>query len=569
MTAQQAFEQWLAFVTDSEKQTLLHMTDKEKEDAFYTELSFGTAGMRGVLGLGLNRMNVYNIRRATQGLAAYLRTLPRAGERGVVIGYDSRRMSDVFAKETALVLCSNGIKALLFDTLRPVPVVSFAIRHLNAVCGVVITASHNPPEYNGYKVYAEDGAQLSPEAARRVTDAIRPLRFADCAPMEESAAKAAGLLQIIGENEVDDAYQRMVQGLITDPDLFKKWGDKLRMVYTPLHGSGNVPVRRALRELGIANLAVVTAQEAPDGAFPTVKAPNPEDPNAFTLAKELAEQVGADVLIGTDPDCDRLGVCVRDGQGRYHTLTGNQIGCLMLHHILSSHRLRGTLPKNGAAVKSIVSTELSRAICDDFGVALFDTLTGFKFIGEKIEQFEKTGEHTFLFGFEESFGYLSSTAVRDKDAVNAAILITEAALAAMDSGITLYDRLQQIARTYGCWQEMVYSFTLPGKDGMQKMQAIMQGLRAAPLAHVGDHAVLAVRDYLAGTRTQNGAVTPLGLPQSDVLYYELAGGHWLCVRPSGTEPKIKLYVSTVGDSAEQAQSRHQALYQAAARLINA
>lgn len=555
MNALSRYEAWLNMVNEDEKRELSAIGGKadEIEDRFYTELSFGTAGMRGVLGMGLNRMNVYNVRRATAGLAEYLKKTPGAPEKGVAIGYDSRRMSDVFALQTALVLASRGVKAYLFDALRPVPLLSYAVRHLECAAGVVITASHNPPEYNGYKVYGADGAQLSPDAADEVTRCIRALTFEECLPMDEGAARSAGLLQTIGNREVDDDYIKMVLSLLAAPGMMKKEGGKLRIVYTPLHGSGNVPVRRALKEAGISNVTVVKEQEAPDGAFPTVKAPNPEDPNAFSLAIPLAEQAGATVIFGTDPDCDRLGVCVKDGQGVFHTLTGNQIGCLMLHHVLSARKKSGNLPQNGAVCKSIVSTELARAICADFGVALYDTLTGFKFIGEKIQRFEETGEHTFLFGFEESYGFLSGTEVRDKDGVNASLLIAEAALMCMTEGVTLYDRLTQIADKYGHWSEKVKSQTLPGKDGLEKIKSMMERLHAEPPKKIGEFTVHAVRDYLKGTRAEGKAVTALDCPKSDVLYFELEGGHWLCIRPSGTEPKIKLYVNTKGQNAKEAE----------------
>lgn len=565
------YQKWLTMFQDDEKLVselqAIKNDEKEKEDRFYTELSFGTAGMRGVLGFGLNRMNIYNVRRATAGLAEHLKKTPGDKERGVAIAYDSRIMSEEFAKETALVLCARGVKAYLFDALRPVPVLSFAVRHLGCAAGVVITASHNPPEYNGYKVYGEDGAQLSPAAADSVTKAIRSIAFADALPMDEHTAKEKGLLTIIGCKEVDDAYIEMVKSLRVAGDLMEKEGGKLKIVYTPLHGSGNVPVRRVLKECGLDNVTVVKEQELPDGRFPTVKAPNPEDPNAFTLAIPLADKVGATVIFGTDPDCDRLGVCVKDGAGIWRTLTGNQIGVLLLHHILSHLKKDGRLPKNGAVCKSIVSTELARTVCSDYGVALLDTLTGFKFIGEKIQQFEETGEHTFLFGFEESFGFLSSTHVRDKDGVNASLLIAEAACACMHEGITLYDRLQEIFKRYGAWSEKVLSLTLPGKDGMAKIKHIMGNLHEKAPETVGEWRVLAVRDYLKGIRVAGNQVKKLDYVPSDVLYFELTGGHWFCIRPSGTEPKIKLYVNTKASSMQEAEEMNKRLMDAARKLL--
>jgi phosphoglucomutase len=543
--------------------------EKEIEDRFYKELSFGTAGMRGVLGAGLNRMNVYNVRRATRGLAKYLLKDPGLAVRGVAIAYDSRRMSPEFAKETALVLCQSGVPAYLFDALRPVPILSFAVRHLSLIAGVAITASHNPPQYNGYKVYGEDGAQLGPEAAQGVTDCIQETAYYDAVPMDEGEALKKGLLHIIGNSEVDDDYIRRVRTLCVQPQLMKEEGGKLSIVYTPLHGSGNVPVRRILKEVGITNVAVVKEQEQPDPNFSTISVPNPEDPAAYKLAMELANQVGADVIFGTDPDCDRLGVAVRDKTGHFQLLTGNQIGCVLLHYILSTRKKLGTLPENGAAVKSIVTTELARAICMDFGVSIFDTLTGFKFIGELIQQFEDTGSHTFLFGFEESYGYLSSTFVRDKDGVNASLLLAEAAVACKAEGITLYDRVQDIFKRYGYYVEKVVSKTLPGKDGLEKMQKIMAGLRTNPPRELAGIPILKQRDYLTGiSMDTQGNKTHMGLPESDVLYYELSGGHWVCIRPSGTEPKIKLYVNTCAREENVSQALNDALIKSSEALLS-
>jgi phosphoglucomutase len=543
--------------------------EKEIEDRFYKELSFGTAGMRGVLGAGLNRMNVYNVRRATRGLAKYLLKNPGLAVRGVAIAYDSRRLSPEFAKETALVLCQSGVPAYLFDALRPVPILSFAVRHLKCIAGVAITASHNPPQYNGYKVYGEDGAQLGPEAAQGVTDCIRETAYFDAVPMDEGEALNKGLLHIIGNREVDDEYIQRVRTLCVQPELMKKEGGKLSIVYTPLHGSGNVPVRRILKEVGITNVAVVKEQEQPDPNFSTISVPNPEDPAAFKLAMNLANQVGADVIFGTDPDCDRLGVAVRDKTGQFLLLTGNQIGCVLLHYILSTRKRLGTLPKNGAAVKSIVTTELARAISMDFGVTMYDTLTGFKFIGELIQQFEDTGSHTFLFGFEESYGYLSSTFVRDKDGVNASLLLAEAAVACKAEGITLYDRVQDIFKRYGYYVEKVVSKTLPGKDGLEKMQKIMDQLRQNPPRELAGIPILAQRDYLTGIRTDTqGNKKHMGLPESDVLYYELSGGHWVCIRPSGTEPKIKLYVNTCAREENESQALNDTLIRSSEELLS-
>ena len=566
-----SYEQWLRdFAQDEDTVKDLQAIagdEKEIEDRFYTELSFGTAGMRGVLGAGMNRMNRYNVRRATKGLAKYLLQNPDEARRGVVIAYDSRRCSAEFARDTALVLCQEGVPAYLFDALRPVPVLSYAVRHLHAIAGVVITASHNPPQYNGYKVYGEDGAQLGPEAADGVTGFIRATAYTDCALMDEEEAKAKGLLHIIGNKEVDDDYIAQVKTLCIQPELMAKEGANLSIVYTPLHGSGNVPVRRILKEIGITNVAVVKEQELPDPNFSTIKVPNPEDPGAFTLAIKLANEVGANVIFATDPDCDRLGVAVRDKNGDFQLLTGNQIGCVLLHYILSTKQKNGTLPANGAAVKSIVSTSLANRICESYGVTMFETLTGFKFIGEKIQQFQDTGDYTFLFGFEESYGFLSSTFVRDKDGVNASLLISEVAAACKAEGITLYDRVQEIFAKYGYYVEKVVSKTLPGKDGLTRMKEIMKELRANPPKEIGGMKVTAVRDYLKGVRVAEGKEEPTGLPASDVLYFELEGGCWVCVRPSGTEPKIKLYVNSNAKDKEEAQRLNETLRQASEALM--
>ena len=571
MTIRENYEQWLKdFADDAETvRELLEIRDDEKEieDRFYTELSFGTAGMRGVLGAGMNRMNKYNVRRATKGLAGHLLKNPADAARGVVIAYDSRRFSAEFARDTALVLCAEGVPAYLFDALRPVPVLSFAVRHLNAAAGVVITASHNPPQYNGYKVYGEDGAQVAPEIAESITKVIRATKYTECRLMDEQEALDKGLLKIIGNREVDDDYIAKIKTLSINPELLKTEGPRLNIVYTPLHGSGNVPVRRVLKEIGLTNVAVVKEQEMPDPNFSTIKVPNPEDPGAYELAFRKAKEVGASVIFATDPDCDRLGVAVKDGSGEWHLLSGNQIGCVLLHYILSSKQKSGTLPANGAAVKSIVSTSLANRICESFHVKLFETLTGFKFIGEKIQQFMDSGDYTFLFGFEESYGFLSSTFVRDKDGVNASLLISEVACACMAEGITLYDRVRQIFREYGYYVENVVSTTLPGKDGLTRMKEIMAGLRSNPPKEIAGLKVTAVRDYLKGTRTAEGKEEPTGLPISDVLYFELEKGCWVCVRPSGTEPKIKLYVNSNDADQAKAEALNSQLCEASKALM--
>ena len=572
MTPREAYEQWLKDFAD-DRETVdellsIQNDEKEIEDRFYTDLSFGTAGLRGVLGAGSNRMNCYVVRRATQALAKYILSTPGQAERGVVIAYDSRRFSDRFAKQAALVLCKMGVKVYLFESLRPVPMLSFAVRHLKAIAGIVITASHNPAQYNGYKVYWEDGGQMPPERADKILELIHQTTYQESAPMDEDKALESGLLQIIGK-DVDDAYMACVESLAISPELDREMGDKLTIVYTPLHGSGNIPVRRALADMGFTRVFVVPEQEKPDPTFHTVRVPNPEDPAAFKLALELQKKVHADLVFGTDPDCDRVGIAVLDGEGRVHALSGNQIGCLLLHYILDRRRANGTLPKNAAAVKSIVSTELARAICDDYGCAMVETLTGFKFIAEKIEQFTETGEHTFVFGFEESCGYLSGTEVRDKDGVNASLLIAETAAWYKKQDMTLYDALEAIYKKYGYYDSKVTSFALSGKDGLQKMGALMSDLREKVPSDFAGKRVLAVRDYLRGERadTQEN-VSALEQGRSNVLYYELEDGAWICVRPSGTEPKVKLYVNAMSASHEETEKQLQALSDAAVDCLN-
>ena len=572
MGYRETYESWLRDFRD-DLETVKELQgiagdEREIEDRFYTELSFGTAGLRGVLGAGTNRMNAYNVRRATCALAKYILREPGQAERGVVIAYDSRRFSDSFAKQAALTLAARGVRAYLFESLRPVPELSFSVRHLHAIAGIVITASHNPRQYNGYKVYWEDGGQMPPERADQILSLIHETSYQESTAMDEQEARDKGLLTIIGQ-EVDDAYIACVKKLSISPELIREMGDKLKIVYTPLHGSGNMPVRRMLREIGFSNVTVVPEQEKPDPDFSTVKVPNPEDPAALAMGLELQKKIGADVVFGTDPDCDRVGIAVLDGEGNAHGLTGNQIGCLLLNYILDRRKALHTLPANAAAVKSIVSTEMARAICEDYGCAMIDVLTGFKFIAEKIEQFETTGEHTFVFGFEESCGYLSGTDVRDKDGVNAAMLIAETAAWYKKQNMTLYDGLQALYKKYGYYDAKVTSFALAGKDGLAQMAGLMKSLRENAPADFDGVKVTAVRDYAAGTRkTAAGAVETLEQPQSNVLYYELENKGWICVRPSGTEPKIKLYVNAVSGSAQETEAMLAKLSDAAVALLN-
>ena len=525
----------------------------EIEDRFYRELEFGTAGMRGVIGMGLNRMNIHNVRRVTAALAKFVNAYEGGAERGVVIGYDSRIMSDEFARQTALTLAAFGVKAYLFKSLRPVPVLSFSVRHLGCIAGVEITASHNPSQYNGYKVYWEDGGQLPPPRAAEVTAQIEKTTFEEAKPVTEEEAIAKGLLIYPGP-EVDDAYIAEVRKLQVNPELAREMGKTLKIVYTPLNGTGNVPVRRILREIGMENVYVVPEQEQPDGRFPTVKVPNPEDKAAFTLAIALQKELGADLCIGTDPDCDRVGVACLTETGDVRTLTGNQIGCLLMDYIFSQKKARGELPANAAAVSSIVSTDMAKAICESYGVTHVEVLTGFKFIAEQIQLFSDTGSHTFMFGFEESYGFLSGTEVRDKDGVNAVMLIAEAAAYYKKRGMTLADAVDELGAKYGYYADHVKSVTFPGKEGGAKMTSIMDMLHSEKLESIGGSKVVATRDYLKDTRTTDEGVTPTGLPRSNVLYYELDGGAWVCVRPSGTEPKIKIYINAVSDDPEKTRA---------------
>ncbi len=571
MEPMKLYEQWLHdFADDAETvQDLMAIKDdpKEIEDRFYRDLEFGTAGMRGVLGAGTNRLNKYNVRRVSRALAKYILTNEGGAEKGVAIAYDSRRKSTEFAREAALVLCAAGVKVFLYDSLRPVPVLSFTVRHLGCIAGIVITASHNPAQYNGYKVYWTDGAQMPPESVKGITDRLPETTFAESLPMDEKEALAKGLLTYIGK-DVDDAYIAAVKKLAVNPELTREMGDKLKIVYTPLHGSGNIPVRRIFDEIGMKHVYVVKEQELPDGEFPTVKVPNPEDPAAFTLALKMQQELGADLCVGTDPDCDRVGIaCMTDNGLRL--LNGNQIGCLLLHYILSQKKERGELPANAAAVTTIVSTEMARAIADDFGVKLIKVLTGFKYIAEQIQLFETTGCNTFMFGFEESYGYLSGTDVRDKDGVNACMLIAEAASWYKKMyNKTLADAIDMLYEQYGYYGDKVTSFVLPGKDGLEKMQHTMAALRANPPRDFAGEKVVAVRDYQTSVRTAaDGATETLTLPKSNVLYFELENKAWICVRPSGTEPKIKLYVNAVSDSDAKTKALLNAYSDAAVKLL--
>ena len=516
--------------------------EKEIEERFYTELAFGTAGLRGIIGAGTNRMNVHVVRRATAGLAKYIATVPGAAQRGVAIAYDSRLMSDVFARETALVLAASGVKAYLYKTLHSVPQLSFTVRHLGCIAGVVITASHNPPAYNGYKVYWEDGGQAGPEQASAIYEEIKKADYFNVPLMSLEEAAACGRVVLIGE-EIDEAYYAEGEKLLQYPELMKEKGGSCRIVYTPLHGSGMVPVKTLLSRVGV-QVSVVKEQELPDSAFPTVKAPNPEDPNAFTLAFKQAEEEGANLILATDPDSDRLGVAVRKPGEPFRVLTGNQIGSLLLHYILTAKKEKGTLPKNGIAAKSLVSTRMADAIAAHFGVKMEDVPTGFRFIAAVIERCERSSKEEFLFGFEESFGFLAGPFVRDKDAITSAMLVAEASVYYAEKGMTLYDVLQEMYGIYGYYKESVKSYTLEGKEGIARIKETMAHLRLVPPEHFNTLAVEIFEDMQQGTLVRPGqnGFAAAAIKGIDVLRFSLEGGAWICVRPSGTEPKLKLYI---------------------------
>ena len=535
--------------------------DKEIEDRFYTELEFGTAGLRGVIGAGMNRMNIYTVRKATQGLANYIKKVGKEAQ-GVAIAFDSRRMSPEFADEAALCLAANGIKAYVFESLRPTPELSYAVRKLGCPAGINITASHNPPEYNGYKVYWEDGAQITPPHDKGIMDEVKAVTdFATVKTMEKEEAKKAGLYEVIGA-AIDDAYIAELKKLVVHQDAIDQVKDTLKIVYTPLHGTGNIPVRRVLKELGFQNVYVVPEQEKPDGEFPTVSYPNPEAEEAFVLGLAMAKKLDADLVLATDPDADRLGVYVKDSKtGEYHSLTGNMSGCLIGDYVIGQRKEREGLPKDGAFIKSIVSTNMADAIAKYYGIQLVEVLTGFKFIGQKMLEFETKGTGTYLFGMEESYGCLTGTYARDKDAVVASMTLCEAAAYYKTQGKTLWDAMIDMYEKYGYYKDDVKAITLKGIEGLEKIQTILETLRADAPKEIGGYKVLKVRDYKKDTITDlaDGKVTPTGLPASNVLYYELEDDAWVCVRPSGTEPKVKFYYGIKGTSLEEADAKSESL----------
>ena len=535
--------------------------DKEIEDRFYTELEFGTAGLRGVIGAGMNRMNIYTVRKATQGLANYIKKVGKEAQ-GVAIAFDSRRMSPEFADEAALCLAANGIKAYVFESLRPTPELSYAVRKLGCTAGINITASHNPPEYNGYKVYWEDGAQITPPHDKGIMDEVKAVTdFATVKTMEKEEAKKAGLYEVIGA-AIDDAYIAELKKLVVHQDAIDQVKDTLKIVYTPLHGTGNIPVRRVLKELGFQNVYVVPEQEKPDGEFPTVSYPNPEAEEAFVLGLAMAKKLDADLVLATDPDADRLGVYVKDSKtGEYHSLTGNMSGCLIGDYVIGQRKEREGLPKDGAFIKSIVSTNMADAIAKYYGIQLVEVLTGFKFIGQKMLEFETKGTGTYLFGMEESYGCLTGTYARDKDAVVASMTLCEAAAYYKTQGKTLWDAMIDMYEKYGYYKDDVKAITLKGIEGLEKIQTILETLRADAPKEIGGYKVLKVRDYKKDTITDlaDGKVTSTGLPASNVLYYELEDDAWVCVRPSGTEPKVKFYYGIKGTSLEEADAKSESL----------
>ncbi|KWU66907.1 phosphoglucomutase [Bacillus mycoides] len=562
MNWKQEFSRWLSYAElDAElKEQLENMKQDEKkvEDSFYKNLEFGTGGMRGELGAGTNRLNIYTVRKATKGLAMFIEKLgEEAKKRGVVVAYDSRHKSPEFAMEVAATLGAHGITTYVFESLRPTPVLSFAVRHLHTASGIVLTASHNPPEYNGYKVYGEDGGQLPPKEADELisyVNAVENELTVEVADVEQ--LKADGLLHIIGQ-EVDDAYAAELNNVIINKEMVKEVGKDLKIVFTPLHGTSNISVRRGLEEVGFTDVTVVKEQELPDPNFSTVKSPNPEEHAAFEYAIRDGEKVGADVLIATDPDADRLGVAVRNHDGEFQVLTGNQTGALMLDYLLSQKKENGTLPENGVVLKTIVTSEIGRTIAKAYGLDTVDTLTGFKFIGEKIKQYEESGQYEFQFGYEESYGYLIRPFCRDKDAVQSVLFACEVAAYYKSQGKTLYDGLLEVFKKYGFFREDLVSLTLKGKDGAEQIQKMMATFRENPPKEVAGLTVVAVEDYKESiiTTLQDGNKEEIHLPKSNVLKYQLEDGSWFCLRPSGTEPKIKFYFGVQDDSLQNSEQK--------------
>ena len=574
MDYKEVYEQWIAnpYFDEATKEELKSIAEDENEikERFYMDLEFGTAGLRGIIGAGTNRMNIYVVRRATQGLANYIAKVDKKSQ-GVAIAYDSRHMSPEFAQEAALCLAANGIKAYIFETLRPTPELSFAVRHLGCVAGINVTASHNPPEYNGYKVYWEDGAQITPPHDSGIMGEVKSISdWNTVKTMDKAEAEKAGLFEVIGK-EVDDAYMAELKKQVIHMDAIQAEGKNLKIVYTPLHGTGNIPARRILKELGFENVYVVKEQELPDGDFPTVSYPNPEAAEAFELGLKLAKEVDADLVLATDPEADRLGVRVKDKNGEYHDLTGNMSGCLLANYEISQRKaVNGSLPEDGALIKTIVTTNLADAIAKGYGVKLIEVLTGFKFIGQQILGFEKSGKGSYLFGFEESYGCLIGTYARDKDAIVATMALCEAAAYYKTQGKTLWDAMIEMYEQFGYYKDDIKAVTMKGIEGLQKIQDIMNSLRQNPPAEFAGHKVVAVRDYKADTikNLETGEVTPTGLPNSNVLYYELTNDAWVCVRPSGTEPKVKFYYGVKGTSLADADEKSAVMGKAVLDMVD-
>lgn len=572
MKARETYEFWLenSYFDETTKEELRSIADDEKEieERFYRDLEFGTGGLRGIIGAGTNRMNIYTVRKATQGLANFI-LKEGAEKKGVAIAYDSRNMSPEFAQEAALCLAANGIKAYIFPSLRPTPMLSFTLRELGCTAGIVVTASHNPPEYNGYKVYWEDGAQITAPKDSQIIGEVNAITdYAQVKTMTREAAEEAGLYEVIG-SEIDDKYIEALKKLALHPEIIREEAANLKIVYTPLHGTGNLPVRRILKELGFTQVYIVKEQELPDGNFPTVSYPNPEDKNAFALALKLAKEVDADIVLATDPDADRLGVYAKDTEtGEYQSFTGNMSGMLILEYILSQKKAMGILPENGAVVTTIVSGKMSREITADYGVKLIETLTGFKYIGEQIKFFEQNHDHEFLFGYEESYGCLVGTHARDKDAVVAVMALCEVAAWCKHQGITLCDQMKKLFDTYGYYKEGLSTVTLKGQDGAKKIQEMMENIRKDVPEQIGGIKVAQFRDYREDVQLDcvTGEQTVTGLPKSNVLYFELEGGTWCCIRPSGTEPKIKFYIGVKGADEKEAEEKLDQMMDALSKL---
>ena len=568
MGYKEQYDFWLedAYFDEKTRQQLksIEGNEKEIEDRFYKELEFGTGGLRGVIGAGTNRMNIYTVRKATQGLANYI--ISQGGkEKGVAIAYDSRRMSPEFADEAALCLAANGIKAYVFDALRPTPELSFALRYLGCISGIVITASHNPPEYNGYKAYWEDGAQVTAPKDKEIIEEVKKVTdYHQVKTMDKDEAVKAGLYQVIGA-EIDDAYMVELKKQIIHPEIIKEVADDIRIVYSPFHGTGNVPVRRILSELGFKHVYVVPEQELPDPDFTTLDYPNPEDPKAFTLALKLAKEKNADIVLATDPDADRLGIYALDTKsGEYVPFTGNMSGMLIAEYILRERTATGKMPENPALVTTIVTTNMARAISDDYKVKFIEVLTGFKYIGEQIKWFEQSGSNNYVFGLEESYGCLAGTHARDKDAVVAVMCLCEMAAWCKKNGITVWDQMLKLYEKYGYFKETQYAITLKGIDGSKQIAEMMDKLRGNPPKNFGELKVKELRDYDRDVTTdmETGEQRPTGLPKSNVLYFDLTNDSWCCARPSGTEPKIKFYMGVKGNSLEDAQDKVEKLTEA-------